>query len=116
MDIKIGPKDLETIFHYVNVTPDRIKPGSEHLTIAGTIKVQEAENKYQTFSLTWLCLTKDEKNNLVDILESIGELNLQLEDEGYADHTVKCRSPIRPKLSRSYPGYYDCSAVCVEVG
>lgn len=116
MDIKIGPINEETTFQYVNVSPDRIKPNSEHLMIAGTIKVQEAVNTYQTYSLTFLCLTKTEKNALLDIFDLAGELNLQLEDEGDVDHTVKFRNPIRPKLSRRYPGYYECSATLVEVG
>lgn len=115
MDIKIGPINEETAFHYVNIAPDRIKTKSEHLMIAGTIKVQEAVNTYQTYSLTFLCLTKTEKNALMDIFDLAGELNLQLEDEDYVNHTVKFRNPIRPKLSRSYPGYYECSATCVEV-
>lgn len=121
MDIKIGPITEETIFHYVNVSPDRIKPNSEHLMIAGTIKVQEAVNTYQTYSLTFLCLTEAEKNALVDIFDLAGELNLKfkLEDEDFSeveDHTVKFRNPIKPKLSRRYPGYYEVSATCVEVG
>lgn len=121
MDIKIGPITEETTFHYVNVSPDRIKPNSEHLMIAGTIKVQEAVNTYQTYSLTFLCLTKAEKNALVDIFDLAGELNLKfkLEDEDFSeveDHAVKFRNPIKPKLSRSYPGYYEVSATCVEVG
>ena len=85
--------------------------------IAGTIKMQEAVNTYQTYSLTFLCLTKAEKNALLAIFDLAGELNLQLEDEDFLeDHTVKFRNPIRPKLSRSYPGYYECSATLVEVG
>jgi len=117
MDIKIGPKDSETIFHYVNIAPDRIKTKSEHLMIAGNIKMQEAVNTYQTYGLTFLCLTKTEKNALLDIFDLSGDLNLQLEEEDYLeDHTVKFRNPIRPKLSRSYPGYYEVSATCVEVG
>jgi len=117
MDIKIGPLDSETIFHYVNIASDRIKTNSEHLMISGTIKVQEAVNVYQTYSLTFLCLTKIEKNALIDIFDLAGELNLQLEDEDFLeDHTIKFRNPIRPKLSRTYPGYYEVSATCVEVG
>jgi len=121
MDIKIGPIDSETTFHYVNIAPDRIKPNSEHLMIAGTIKVQEAVNTYQTYSLTFLCLTKTEKNALLAIFDLAGELNLKfkLEDEDFLeveDHTVKFRNPIRSKLSRRYPSYYECSATLVEVG
>lgn len=117
MDIKIGPKDSETTFHYVNIALDRIKPNSEHLMIAGTIKVQEAVNTYQTCSLTFLCLTKTEKNALLAIFDLVGDLNLQLEDEDFlGDHTVKFRNPIRTKLSRRYPGYYEVIATCVEVG
>ena len=116
MDIKIGPITEETPFQYVNVSPDRIKPNSEHLMIAGTIKVQEAVNIYQTYSLDFLCLTKAEKDALLDIFDLAGALNLKLEDEGDVDHTVKFRNPIRPKLSRRYPGYYEVTATCVEVG
>ncbi len=109
MDIKIGPITEETPFQYVNVSPDRIKPNSEHLMIAGTIKVQEAVNTYQTYSLDFLCLTLAEKDALLNIFDLAGELNLKLEDEGDVD-------PIRPKLSRRFPGYYEVSATCVEVG
>lgn len=117
MDVKIGPITVETTFHYVNVSPDRIKTKSEHLMIAGNIKMQEAVNIYQTYSLDFLCLTKPEKDALLDIFDLAGDLNLQLEDEDFLeDHTVKFRNPIRPKLSRSYPGYYEVSATCVEVG
>jgi len=117
MDIKIGPLDSETTFHYVNIMPDRIKPNSEHLMIAGTIKVQEAVNTYQTYGLTFLCLTEAQKNALIVIFDLSGDLNLLLEDEDYLeDHTVKFRNPIRPRLSRSYPGYYEVIATCVEVG
>lgn len=117
MDIKIGPIGSETTFHYVNIAPDRIKPNSEHLMIAGTVKVQESVNTHQTYSLTFLCLTKTEKNSLLDIFDLAGELNLQLEDEDFLeDHTVKFRNPIRPKMSRDYPGYYEVLATCVEVG
>ena len=116
MDIKIGPISLETLFHYVNITSDRTKSSSEHLTIAGTIKVQEAINIYQTYSLTFLVLTKTEKDALLAIFDLAGELNLQLENEDYIDHTVKFRNPIRPTLSRRYPGYYEVSVTCVEVG
>ncbi|MBA7576236.1 hypothetical protein ES708_18075 [subsurface metagenome] len=116
MDIKIGPITEETIFHYVNVDTDRVKSNSEHLMIAGNIKMQEAVNIYQTYSLDFLCLTKTEKDALIAIFDLAGELNLQLEDEDYVDHTVKFRNPIKPKLSRSYPGCYECSATCVEVG
>lgn len=117
MDIKIGPKDSETTFHYVNIATDRIKANSEHLMIAGTIKMQEAVNTYQTYSLMFLCLTKTEKNALMDIFDLAGDLNLQLEDEDFLkDHIVKFRNPIRPKLSRSYPGYYEVSATLVGVG
>ncbi|GAH42745.1 unnamed protein product [marine sediment metagenome] len=84
--------------------------------IAGNIKMQEAVNTYQTYGLTFLCLTKTEKNALLDIFDLAGELNLKLEDEDEVDHTVKFRNPIRPKLSRRYPGYYECSATLVEVG
>jgi len=116
MDIKIGPKDSETTFHYVNIILDRIKPNSEHLMIAGTVKFQEAINTYQTYDLTFLCLTKTEKNALLEIFDLSGELNLQFEDENFVDHTVKCRNPIRPRLSKRYPGYYEVSVTCVEVG
>jgi len=116
MDIKIGPKDEETTFHYVNIAPDRIKTKSEHLMIAGNIKMQEAVETYQTYSLDFLCLIKAEKDTLMAIFDLAGELNLQLEDEDFLeDHIVKFRNPISPKLSRSYPGYYECSVTCVEV-
>lgn len=116
MEIKIGPITEETPFQYVNVSSNRIKPNSEHLMIAGTIKVQEAVNTYQTYDLDFLCLTKAEKDALIAIFDLAGELNLQLEDEDFVNHTVKFRNPIKPKLSRRYPGYYEVSATCVEVG
>ena len=116
MDIEIGPITEETTFKYVNVSPDRIKPNSEHLMIAGNIKMQEAVSTYRAYSLDFLCLTKTEKDALIAIFDLAGELNLKLEDEGDVDHTVKFRNPIRPKLSGSYPGYYEVSATCVEVG
>lgn len=117
MDIKIGTLASEVTFHYVNVAMDETRPGSEHVMNSGTIKVQQAVDTYQIYSLDFLCLTKAEKNSLLNIFNLTGDLNLQLEDEDYlTDHTVKFRNPIRPRLSRKYPSYYEVRATCVEVG
>jgi len=116
MDIKIGPLGSETTYHYVNVSIDRNREKSEHTMIAGNIKMQEAVSIYQTYDIDFLCLTKAEKNSLLDIFDLSGELNLKLEDEDFLEnHTVKFRGSIKPKLSRRFPGYYECSATCVEV-
>ena len=116
MDIKIGPKDLETTFHYVNISIDRNREKSEHTMIAGNIKMQEAVSIYQTYDIDFLCLTKDEKNSLLDIFDLSGELNLQLEDEDFLqDHTVKFSGSIKPRLSRKFPGYWECSTNMTEV-
>lgn len=116
MDIKLGIKGEETTFHFVNVRPAEIKARSEHLTIAGALKVQEAYNTYQVYTITWLLLTKDEKNSLLSILRSVAILNLQMEDEDYIDHAVKFRSPIDHGYSKAYPPNYEVIANCAEVG
>lgn len=116
MDIKLGVKGYEVEFHYVNVSPAEGKARSEHMTVAGVIKTQECPTVYQTYSLVWLVLTKDERNTLLGIIRSSSPLNLQFEDEGYADHNVKFRSPVVYGYSKAYPRYYEVSASCVEVG
>ena len=116
MDIKLGIKDAETTFHYVNVTPVEGKSRSEHMTVAGVIKTQECPTVYEAYSIVWLVLTKAEKNTLLGIIRSSSSLNLQFEYEDYSDHTVKFQSPIKWGLSKAYPGYYEVLASCVEVG
>ena len=116
MDIKIGTKDSEVTFHYVNVEDRKNKETSEHITNAGVVKFQEAPNSYKTFNIEWVCLTKAERDSLEDIHELSGELNLQLESESYSDHTVKFRGSLRSYKSKRYPGYYEASGECIEVG
>lgn len=116
MDIKLGIKDSETVFHYVNVIPNEGKARSEHMTVAGVIKTQECPTVYNTYSLTWLVLTKAERDLLLSIIRSSPSLNLQFEDEGYTDHTVKFQFPVTKGYSKTYPRYYEVTATCVEVG
>lgn len=116
MDIKLGVKDNETTFHYVNTIPAEGKSRSEHMTVAGVIKTQECPTVYNAYLLVWLVLTKTEKDTLLGILRSSSNLNLQFEDEDYSDHTVKFQSPIKWGYSKKYPRYYEVSASCVEVG
>ena len=116
MDIKLGVKDSETTFHYVNVTPAEGKARSEHMTVAGVIKTQECPTIYQIYSVVWLVLTKVERDVLLAIIRSSSPLNLQFEDEDYTDHTVKFQSPVTYGYSKSYPRYYEVTATCVEVG
>ena len=116
MDINLGVKGSETTFHYVNVIPMEGKPQSEFMTVSGYIKTQENPMTYNSYTVTWLTLSKDEKNSLMSILRSSSQLNIQFEDESYADHTVKFRFPIAKGKSLKYPGYYEVIATCVEVG
>lgn len=116
MDIRLGVKDYETTFHYVNVRPAEGKSRSEHMTVAGVIKTQECPTVYNMYSIVWLVLTKEEKDALLGIIRSSSPLNLQLENEGYSDHTVKFQSPIDHGYSKAYPTYYEVIATCVEVG
>lgn len=116
MDIKLGIKGSETIFHYVNVRPVEGKARSEHMTVAGVIKTQECPTVYQAYSFVWLVLTRTEMNSLLGIIRSSSPLNLQLENEDYIDHTVKFQSPVAYGLSKAYPRYYEVSANCLEVG
>ena len=115
MDIKVGVKGYETLFHYVNIKRRENKSRSEHMTLAGSIKTQESPNVYQAYSIIWLVLTKAQMNELLGILRSSALLNLQLEDEDYVDHQVKFRSPITHDYSKDYPTYYEVIASCVEV-
>ena len=116
MDIKLGIKGAETTFHYVNVSPTEGKARSEHMTVAGVIKTQECPTVYQSYSIVWLVLTKEEKDSLLAIIRSSSPLNLQFEDESYVDHTVKFQSPVAYGYSKSYPRYYEVSGSCIEVG
>ena len=116
MDIKLGIKNSETTFHYVNVTPAEGKARSEHMTVAGVIKIQECPTVYEMYSIVWLVLTKAEMNSLLGIIRSSSPLNLQFENEDYSDHTIKFQSPVAFGLSKTYPGYYEVTATCVEVG
>lgn len=116
MDIKLGIKGSEITFHYVNVRIVEGKSKSEHMTVAGVIKTQECPTVYNAYSITWLVLTKEEKDTLLGIIRSSSPLNLQLEDEDYIDHTVKFQFPINWGYSKTYPRYYEVSATCVEVG
>lgn len=116
MDIKLGVKGNEVTFHYVNVSLAEAKSRSEHMTVAGVIKTQECPTVYQTYSIVWLVLTKAEKDTLLAIIRSSSPLNLQLEDEDYADHTVKFQSPVAYGYSKAYPTYYEISGTCTEVG
>ena len=116
MDIKLGIKDNEITFHYINVTPAEGKSRSEHMTVAGVIKTQECPTVYEMYSIVWLVLTKAEMNSLLGIIRSSSPLNLQFENEDYSDHTVKFQSPVTYGLSKTYPGYYEVIATCVEVG
>jgi len=115
MDIKLGVLGSETTFHYVNILVEENKAKTEHVTIAGTVKMQEAANGFNTYSMIWLCLTKAEKNSLLVILNLSSELNLQMEDDGYSNHTVKFRSPVSSNKSLEYPGNYEVIADCIEV-
>ena len=116
MDIKVGIIGSETTFHYVNAVPVEMKPQAEFMTLSGYIKTQENPMTYHSYSITWLALTKSEKNALLAILRSSTSLNLQFEDEDYSNHNVKFRWPITKGLSLNYPGYYEVTASCVEVG
>lgn len=116
MDIKVGVKGYETLFHYVNVTPKENKSRSEHMTLAGVIKTQECPTVFQSYSIIWLVLTKVQMNDLLEILRSSSLLNLQLENEDYVDHQVKFQSPLTYGYSKDYPTYYEVIASCVEVG
>ena len=116
MDIKLGIKGSETTFHYVNITPAEGKARSEHMTVAGGIKTQECPTVYQSYSIVWLVLTKVERDALLAIIRTSSPLNLQFEDEGYTDHTVKFQSPVVYGYSKNYPRYYEVTATCVEVG
>jgi len=116
LDIKVGVKGYETLFHYVNVTPKENKSRSEHMVLAGVIKTQECPTVYQSYSIVWLVLTKAQMNELLGILRSSALLNLQFEDEDYADHQVKFQSPLSYGYSKDYPPYYEVSASSVEVG
>ena len=116
MDIKVGIIGNETTFHYVNVVPIEIKPQAEFMTLSGYVKTQEIAVTYHSYSIIWLALTKSEKDSLLSILRSSSPLNLQFEDEDYSNHNVKFRWPITKGLSLNYPGYYEVTAGCVEVG
>jgi len=116
LDIKVGVKGYETLFHYVNVTPAENKSRSEHMVLAGVIKTQECPTVYQSYSIVWLVLTKAQMNELLGILRSSALLNLQLENEDYIDHQVKFQFPVSYGYSKEYPPYYEVSASCVEVG
>lgn len=116
MDIKLGIKDNEIIFHYVNITSGEGKARSEHMTVAGVIKTQECPTVYEMYSIVWLVLTKAEMDSLLGIIRSSSPLNLQIENEDYSDHTVKFQSPVAYGYSKNYPRYYEVSASCVEVG
>lgn len=116
MDIKLGVKGSETIFHFVNITPAEGKSRSEHMTVAGVIKTQECPTVYQSYSIVWLVLTKAEKDALLAIIRGSSPLNLQFENEDYADHTVKFQSPVAYGYSKAYPPYYEVSGTCTEVG
>ena len=116
MDIKVGIMGSETTFHYVNVVPVEIRPQAEFMTLSGYIKTQENPMTYHSYSIIWLALTKAEKDSLLSILRSSSPLNLQFGDEAFEDHNVKFRWPITKGLSLNYPGYYEVTASCVEVG
>jgi hypothetical protein len=56
MDIKLGILGSETTFHYVNILTEDHKAKTEHVSIAGTVKMQEAASGFNMYSIIWLCL------------------------------------------------------------
>lgn len=116
LDIKVGPLGSETTFHYVNVNPERIKPSSEHLTIIGTTKFQEASIAHNEYSFEFVYLTLAERNSLKTIFDLSDVLNVQLEEESFGiDHSFKFRSPLSTWRSRRIPSGYEATIVGVEV-
>lgn len=116
LDIKLGPLGSETTFHYVNMNPERIKPGSEHVTVSGVMKFQEAAVVHDEFSFEFVYLTKAERDSLIAIFDLSGVLNVQLEEESFGtDHSFKFRSPLSSWKSRRYPPGYEATIVGVEV-
>jgi uncharacterized protein YydD (DUF2326 family) len=117
MKIKIGTLSSETEFDAVNVECSDIRTISTHVMIAGNVKSQEAEEKYQEFSIAFLQLTRTELDMLRSIYNQPGSLNLLLSTESYLiNHNVKINSSLSYKLSKKYPGCYETKITCIEVG
>lgn len=98
------------------MNPERVKPGSEHLTISGVMKFQEADVVHNEFSFEFVYLSKAELDSLKAIFDLSGVLNVQLEEESFGtDHSFKFRSPLSSWRSRRIPSGYEATIVGVEV-
>ena len=116
MIIKLGVLGSETIFDFVNVNHNTIKPRSEHDLISGEVKFQEAYNSYKVYSFEFVYLTYAEKVVLEGIALLSSILNVQFENEAYGtDHSIKFRNPINVIRSTRYPPGYEVNVVGVEV-
>jgi hypothetical protein len=116
LDIYIGPLGSETLFHYVNVNHDTVKPKSEHVTCSGEVKVQKAENLYKVFSFEFVYLTKSELAALEVICALDDVLNLQLEDDSFGvDYSIEFRDTLSTWRSRRIPSGYEATIEGVEV-
>jgi len=118
MEIRLGTLGEEKVFAYINLENTPVKPGSEHLMIAGTIETQEAVNYHEVYDVNFVYLTKSKLDELRGLYFQAGELNLKIEDEEYLiNHTVRFKAgSLRHSKSKSMPPEYEASAVLVEVG
>lgn len=116
LDINLGPLGSETLFRYVNVNHDVVKPKSEHVTCSGEVKVQKAENSYKVFSFEFVYLSKAELTALEAICDLNIVLNLQLEDDNFGiDYSIELRDTLSTWRSRRIPSGYEATIEGVEV-
>jgi hypothetical protein len=105
-----------TEFDAVNIDNSLIKQITKHDMLAGNVRVQEGVETSREFSISFVRLFENKLEELRNIFEQSGTVILLLDTDSFStEHTIKCDSPLKYKLSRTYPGCYEATIKCFEV-